>query len=159
MRNRKFYFQDFPVGPVFKTLRLHGKGCRFDLVWELRSHMSQGAAPSSPKLWQDNRNKMIFLKKEFYFLCHCLGKSQSLYLGCNPNGTQIGSTPGSPFQGVPESIPSKGHHGSAGRARVQVRTLTSSSSDSLHLRLGVISVASVTKGRSRGSQASPTWEP
>ena len=60
MRNRKFYFQDFPVDPVFKTLRLHGKGCRFDLVWELRSHMSQGAAPSLPKLWQDNRNKIIF---------------------------------------------------------------------------------------------------
>ena len=48
---------------------------------------------------------MIFLKKEFYFLCHCLGKSQSLYLGCNPNGTQIGSTPGSQFQGVSEPIP------------------------------------------------------
>lgn len=96
---------------------------------------------------------MISLKKEIYFLCHCLGKSLFLYLGCNPNGTQIGSTPGSQFQGVPESIPSQGHHSPAVRARVQVRTLTSSSSDSLHLRPGVISLASVTEGRSRGSQA------
>ena len=149
-------FRAFLVVQLRLSLALQGMQVR-SLVWELRSHVSRGVAPSPPKLWQDNRNKMIFLKKEFYFLCHCLGKSQSLYLGCNPNGTQIGSTPGSQFQGVSEPIPSKGYHDPAGRARVQVRTLTSSSSDSLHLKPVVISLASVTEGSGQGSQASPTW--